>query len=106
MMNHSTMRSDPLTKSDQKTWVTLTCLLLSLGIALMSTACNLEPGPQKIQFAIRAVDTNNMPVNGVYIYLSAYEGVWGATDTNGSFNAESEAIVGDTLSFRLEAPEG
>ena len=81
-------------------------LTLLMTISIVNFGCNFEPDPQKIQFAIKAIDTNNMPVNGVYIYLSAYEGVWGATNAEGLFNAESTAKVGDTLGFRLEAPEG
>lgn len=73
-------------------------------IALISLGC--EPGPQKISFSITAVDTNNLPVSGVYIYLSSYEAAWGATDGNGHFQGESVAKVGETISFRLEPPEG
>lgn len=83
-------------------------LLVSSVVCLLALvmfqAC--EPGPQKINFSITAVDTNNLPVSGVYIYLSSYEAAWGATDTDGRFQGESVAKVGDTLSFRLEAPEG
>ena len=78
--------------------------LVGLLALMILQAC--EPGPQKINFSITALDTNNLPVSGVYIYLSSYEAAWGATDADGRFQGESVAKVGDTISFRLEAPEG
>ena len=78
--------------------------LIGLLALMILQAC--EPGPQKINFSITALDTNSLPVSGVYIYLSSYEAAWGATDADGRFQGESVAKVGDTISFRLEAPEG
>ena len=48
--------------------------IMCLLALIMFQAC--EPGPQKINFSITAVDTNNLPVSGVYIYLSSYEAAW------------------------------
>lgn len=81
-------------------------LILSLLGLFLSAGCNGEPEPQRIQYVITAIDTNELPVSGVLIYLSSYEAAWGTTDINGMFRGESTAKVGEVVSFRLEAPDG
>ena len=80
-------------------------MILSI-IYLLALGCNSEPQQQRISYMITAVDTNDLPVSGVYIYLSSYTAVWGTTDSSGRFQGESSAKVGDQVEFRLEAPEG
>ena len=65
--------------------------LVGLLALMILQAC--EPGPQKINFSITALDTNNLPVSGVYIYLSSYEAAWGATDADGRFQGESHDVT-------------